>query len=389
MAVGGGTGAPIVVGQLVNCLGLGGTERQLVEHLRRLDRDRFSPRVFCLQKKGEFLETLRDMDLDPPEFHLRGTLMRPNTAVQVARLAKALRHSEAALLHTHDFYSNLVGSAAASLAGIPFVLSRRDIGVWISPAQARLLAMVTRLAPWVLCNATAVKDHIVRHEGVDPSRIHVVHNGLDLERFDQAASLPVEPLIPALDASPPVVVLVANLKHPVKGHSEFLLAAASVARVHPECRFMLVGDGELRPEFERRARDLGLGDRLVFAGRRTDVPALLSRCTIAVSASHAEGLSNSIMEAMAARLPVVATAVGGNVELVDDGRTGHLVRPRDPSHLAARLIDLLRAPHLARRLGLAGRKRIERDFSSQRLGERMEQLYARVLGLSGATRRAA
>lgn len=389
MAVGGGTGASAVVGQLVNCLGLGGTERQLVEHLRRLDRTRFSPRLYCLQKKGEFLGTMRDMGLDPPEFHLRGTLMRPNTAVQIARLAKALRESEAALLHSHDFYSNLVGSAAAGLARIPFIVSRRDIGVWISPSQTKVLSMVTRLAPYVLCNAAAVRDHIVRYEGVDPDRVHVIHNGIDLDRFDEAASMPAQPPLPILDGNGPVVVLVANLKHPVKGHGEFLLAAAAVARVHPECRFMLVGDGELRSEFERRARDLGLGQRLYFAGRRTDVPALLSRCTIAVSASHAEGLSNSIMEAMAARLPVVATAVGGNIELVDDGRTGHLVRPRDPSHLAARLIDLLRAPHFARRLGLAGRKRIERDFSAQRLGERMQQLYERVLGRTGAARRAA
>lgn len=389
MAVGGGSGAPYVVGQLVNCLGLGGTERQLVEHLRRLDRSRFTPALYCLQKKGEFLGPLREMGLDPPEFHLRGSLIRPNTAVQIARLAKMLRDSNTSLLHTHDFYSNLVGSAAAGLAGIPFIVSRRDIGVWIGPTQARLLAMVTRMAPFVLCNARAVRDRIVEEEGVNPDRVHVVHNGLDIERFDRDAALPLTPPVPGWVDGAPVVVLVANLKHPVKGHGEFLLAAAAVSRVHPECRFMLVGDGELRPDFERRARDLGLGNRVLFAGRRTDVPALLSRCTIAVSTSHAEGLSNSIMEAMAARLPVVATSVGGNVELVDDGRTGHLVRPRDPSHLAARLVDLLRAPHLARKLGLAGRKRIERDFSSRHLGERMAALYGHVLGIRSEKRRAA
>lgn len=388
MKVGGQSG-PHVVGQLVNCLGLGGTERQLVEHLRQMDRELYSPLLYCLQKKGEFLEALKEMGIDPPEFHLRGSLMRPNTALVVSRMAARLRAERAELLHSHDFYSNLVGAAAARLAGIPFVISRRDIGVWIGPAQAHLLGVITRFAPHVLCNAAAVRDRIVQKEGIDPARIHVIHNGIDLAAFDEAAAKGLSSPLPQLKTGQPLIVLVANLKHPIKGHGDFLLAAASVARVHPDCKFMLVGDGELRPEFERRSRDLNIHQRVHFVGRRSDVPALLKRCTIAVCASHAEGLSNSIMEAMAARLPVVATKVGGNGELVDDGKTGHLVAARDPSQLAARLVDLLQAPQRARAMGQSGRIRIEREFSAQRLGERMDRLYRHVLRIEGERQRAA
>lgn len=377
------------VTQLVNCLGIGGTERQLIEHLRQLDTARYTPDVCCLLKRGEFLGTLRAMQLDPEEFNLQGTLLQPNTIVQVTRLAKRLRDRQAALLHCHDFYSNLIGSSAALLAGVPFIVSRRDLGVWTGPAQNQALSLVTRLAPRVLCNARAIRDRLVHEEGVAPERVRVIHNGIDLERFDAQSRERLSSPVPALETGDPVVALVGNLKHPVKGHADFLLAAAAVHRAVPRARFLLVGDGALRPEMERRARELGLGEHALFVGRRTDVAALLRRCTVAVCSSHAEGLSNSVMEAMAAGLPVVATSVGGNVELVRDGRTGFLVRRADPTGLAVRLIDILRAPHLARRMGVLSRRRIEDEFSSALLARRMAALYDELLGGMPEVRRAA
>lgn len=384
-----GAQGQVHVTQLVNCLGLGGTERQLVEHLRRLDRDRFAVDVCCLQKVGEFLPSVREMAIDPEEFHLRGTLWRPNTAFQVLRLARRLRRTGTRLLHCHDFYSNLVGAAAARLAGVPYLVSRRDVGVWIGPTRGRVLRVVSRSAPMVLCNAWVIRDLLVNEEGVDPARVTVVPNGIDLDRFDREAARPLDAPVAALEGPGPVVVMVGNMKHAVKGHAEFLLAAAAVVRALPACRFVLVGDGGLRPELERRARELGIAHAVAFTGRRTDVPAVLSRSQIAVCASHAEGLSNALMESMAARLPVVATAVGGNIELVRDGRTGFVVPRNDPTALAHRLIDLARQPHLARRMGLAGRRHVEEELSAGKLADRMGALYARMLGLVTEVRRAA
>jgi glycosyltransferase involved in cell wall biosynthesis len=176
-----------------------------------------------------------------------------------------------------------------------------------------------------------------------------------------------------------VVTLVANLNLAVKGHDDFLLAAAAVHRTLPAVQYLLVGEGERRTAIAARARELGLHDVLFFAGYRTDVPALLARSTIAVSSSRSEGLSNAIMEAMAAALPVVATAVGGSAELVLDARTGFLVPSGDPASLAARLLTLLRAPDLAAELGRAGRRRIEGEFSSRRLRDRVTELYREMI----------
>ncbi len=384
-----GDGGRTRVVQLVNCLGLGGTERQFVELLRGLDRSRFDSEVFALNRVGELLPAVRELGFDPAELHLKGTLLRPNTLVQVARLARHIRTSKAHLVHCHDFYSNLVGSAAARLAGVPYLVARRDLGAWIGPNQARALRLTTRLAPKILCNALAIRDRLVDVEHQDPARIVVVPNGLDVDRFDREAARPLESPLAVLDGPGPVVVVVSNMKHPVKGHAEFLVTAHAVLRAMPEARFLLVGDGALRPQLETRARELGIAHAVVFAGRRIDVPALLGRCQLAVSASHSEGLSNALMEAMAARLPVVATGVGGNVELVRDGRTGFVTPHGDLSALAQRMIELARDRVLARRLGLAGRRRIEEELSARRMTERITALYAELTGDAAEARRAA
>ena len=389
MPVPGAERKPTKILQLVNCLGLGGTERQLVEVLRGLDRTRFDSDLCVLMRVGELVPTMRALGFAPTEFHLKGSLARPNTAVQVLRLALRIREERARLVHCHDFYSNLVGSAAARLAGVPYIVSRRDLGAWIGPARAQVLRLATRLAPTVLCNAQAIRDSLVDVEGNDPERIVVVPNGLDLELFDREAARPLEAPVKVLAGPGPVVAVVGNMKHAVKGHTDLLLAAHAVLSTAPECRFVLVGDGELRAELEQRARELGIAHAVEFAGRRTDVPAILSRCQLAVSASHREGLSNALMEAMAARLPVVATGVGGNVELVRDGRSGFIVPRADPAALAQRIVELVRAPHLARRLGLAGRRHIEEELSASRLTQRLETLYERLIGHPGEVRRAA
>lgn len=376
------------VTQLVNCLGLGGTEVQLVAALRQLAPGRWRPRVFCLQKVGELLPELEKLGIDPTEFHLRGSLLKPNTVAQMARMARRLRSDGAMLLHSHDFYSNLLAPTTARLAGIPSLVSRRDLGAWIGPLRARALSLATRQADHVLCNAWAVRDRLVNDEHIDPARITVVPNGLDLVDFDRRASKVPRELLPAL-SNGWNVAFVANMKHALKGHEDFLLAARGVLQQVPEARFVLLGDGALRPRLEAKARALGIAGRTVFLGRRTDVAAVLSRCQVSVCASWTEGLSNAVMESMAARLPVVATAVGGNVELVRDGRTGFLVQKSETHALASRLVELALQPTLARTMGEAGRRRIETEYDAVKLGERIDALYTRMLGRREEWQRAA
>jgi glycosyltransferase involved in cell wall biosynthesis len=165
------------------------------------------------------------------------------------------------------------------------------------------------------------------------------------------------------------------MHHPVKGQTDLLVAFREVLRWHPGARLVLVGDGVRRPLLERMARELGVAERAHFLGYRRDVPALLSRAALSVSASHAEGLSNAILEAMASRLPVVATAVGGTPELVRDGVNGLLVPPGSPGALARRMSEALADPTRARRMGERGRRVVEREFDLRQMRLGYDALY--------------
>jgi len=173
--------------------------------------------------------------------------------------------------------------------------------------------------------------------------------------------------------------VVGNL-WPVKGHTTLVEAAALLAARAPRIRFFCAGEGVLRPVLEKRLRDLGIEDRVVLLGHRSDVPAILARANALALCSSNEGLSNAIMEAMAARLPVVATRVGGNPELLEGGR-GVLVPYGDPRALAEAVLRISAAPDEARSMGRKGRAFVEAVLSLERMQTAHEELYRRALDL--------
>jgi glycosyltransferase involved in cell wall biosynthesis len=355
---------------------IGGQERQTVLHLATIDRRRWEPIVACLRREGEHLE-----DLERIGIHLESLgiekLLRAHTVRRVLQLALRVRAEGIALVHGSDFYTDLIGVAVARLAGVPSVVTRVDLGHALRASQREALAAVSRAATRVLVNARCIGDRCLA-EGVARDRIAVVRNGIDLERFDAEAA----PAPAGLASWPagPTVIQVANMHHEVKGQDDLLRAMREVAQDVPGVELLFVGDGQRRASLEAMARDNGLGARCRFLGWRRDVPALLARATVAVSASHAEGLSNAIIEAMAARRPVVATAVGGTPELVREGQEGFLVAAGAPGSIAARLRQLLGNPELARRMGEAGRERVARELGVEAMRRSYEALYEGVLG---------
>ena len=176
----------------------------------------------------------------------------------------------------------------------------------------------------------------------------------------------------------PLVFVFCRLNQ-MKGVDYFLEAAAKVARQRPDVRFLIAGDGAHKRELEYRAAEVGLRDRTIFAGFRCDVPALLAEASLSVLPSLSEGLSNSLLESMAAGVPAIAARVGGNPEVIDDEVTGLLVPPRDPAALAGAMERLLEDQQLARRFGEAGRRRVEENFSVERSVREIERLYGRLV----------
>jgi glycosyltransferase involved in cell wall biosynthesis len=367
---------PVKVLVFQNRFLLGGQEGQTVINVRTMDRTRFEPVVACLRLDGELLADLAEVGIAPVLFDVGGSMLSPRTAVVVARIAHFIRANAIALVHAQDLYTNTLGTLAARIARVPSIVTRVDLNHSVVGYKRPVLGFVSRHAERVLVNALCIREMAIR-EGVEPDRIVVVRNGLDVEAFDREARRAPEPPAP----EPGGIVSIANMHHPVKGQVDLLLAMEQVLRERPEANLVLVGDGVRRPHLERSARQLGIAERCHFLGHRLDVPAILARAAIAVSSSHAEGISNAILEGMAARLPVVATAVGGSPELVRDGMNGYLVPPGAPAPLARRLLDLLASAPRRRRMGENGRRIVEREFGIEQMRRSYDAVYEDLTGL--------
>jgi glycosyltransferase involved in cell wall biosynthesis len=354
---------------------LGGQERQTVLNVRTMDRSRFHPVVACLHLEGEHLEDLARTGVRPVLFDVGRRMLRPNTAWQVSRIARFVRDERIALIHAQDIYTNVLGLLAARVAGVPAIVTRVDLGHHITGYRRPLTRFATVRADRVLVNALCIRDMVIR-DGVEPDRVAVVRNGVDLEELDRLAREAIDPALP----EGAWITCIANMHHPVKGQTDLLVAFREVLREHPDARLALVGDGVRRPLLERLAEQLGVSARVHFLGFRRDAPAILARSALSVSASHAEGISNAILEAMALRLPVVATAVGGSPELVREGVSGFLVPPGAPGALARRIADVLARRELARRMGARGRAIVEREFDLGQMRIGYDALYEELVG---------
>ncbi len=378
--------------KFLTLFGIGGTERQVVNLVRMLDRSRFEPAFGCLRRWGHFLSDIERQHIPVAEYPI-SKLYMPGTFRQQFRLAQDMKRDRIQIFHSYNFYANVFSIPAARMAGVPVVIaSIRDTGLGITPAKLRLHNMVCRLADCVLVNAEAVRQWLIGL-GYRPEKIRVIHNGLDPSAFEcpgNTEGLRQELGVPQ---AVPLVVVLARLV-PSKGIESFIEAAAAVNRRFPDARYVIVGDlyshnsdgtigidGSYMESLQHLATSLGIGERVIFTGFRSDVAALLSQAAVSVLPSlSGEGLPNALMESMAAGVPVVATRVGGSAEVVgEDGTAGLMVPPRDPRALANAMISILENRELAERLGQAARQRMRERFSLEHMVRQTENLYVGML----------
>jgi glycosyltransferase involved in cell wall biosynthesis len=304
----------------------------------------------------------------------------PGGIYQILRLARFLRRVRFDVVHTHDLWSNLLGIPAAWLARVPVVIfSRRDLAhlAWYTPRRRKILRHLQALSSAVLVNSGEIREQLVREDGFSPDFIRVIHNGIDLDRFRNVVR-ERERLFPGLQDCR-LVVNVANMHSDVKGQPTLIKAAGQVCSKFPQARFVLVGDGTRRAAFESMAAEIGLKQNVLFLGQRHDVPELLACCDIAVLPSQAEGFPNALLEYMAAGLPAIATDVGGNREVIQHGVNGLLSPPNDLDALANSILELLENPGAASQMALAGRERVCREFSFERLLSNVDAMYTQLL----------
>lgn len=356
---------------MVNSLERGGTERQFVELSGSLKSAGCKVHLGCIQKKGPFLNDLEGSGFQElAQFGLGGSLYGVESWKTRWRLMRHLRKNEIAVAHSFDFYVNLTLVPAAKLAGVPVIGSQRQLGDLLSPAQFRAQVEMFRWCDRVVCNSKAAADRLLE-AGLRGSKLVVIGNGLPAAAF---AKTP-----PALPRTNGVarVGLIGRMNIRAKNQDLFLRAAARVRARFSDVEFVLVGDGPFRGELETLANQLGIQAQVRFLGDRRDIPAILAGLDISVVPSASESLSNVMLESMAAGVPVIATAVGGNVELAGDDRA-LLIPANNEDALAAALQAMLSDNRLRGDTALRARRFAEDNFSAEIVRDRYCQLYSQV-----------
>jgi glycosyltransferase involved in cell wall biosynthesis len=342
----------------------GGLERLLVEFARRHDRSQIEPLFVALQDTGRPADDIIDCGWPVHRIDIAG-----RGKLRSLRFLRGLLAAERIdLVHTHNTYAHFYGAIAARTAGVRTVVNTqhgRGCGPgWKSRLQFRIANRLTARVVGVSADSAALCREEDRWSR---GKISTICNGIDPERFEYCGP-----------QDRPTLIAVGRLS-PEKDLGTLLRAVALAAPSVPDLHLIIVGDGQERAALESLARDLCIADRVEFLGERSDIPALLAQAGCYVASSRTEGVSLTLLEAMAVGLPAVTTRVGGNAEVVVDGATGRLVPPRAPEQLAAAIVALCSERDLWPAMGRLARERVETHFSVDRMVRDYEQLYAEVL----------
>jgi len=350
------------VGFVIGQLSVGGAEGQLCELLRHLAA-RFVPTVYCLAEQvGKMGDDLRRLGVPVHTVGQRGLR-------RAWHLRQLIQQDRIDLVHSWLFIANGYAAAATLLGRAQsLVTSARNCKVQGRGSQL-VNAIAFRGSDAIVVNSGDVADYIRRHYAAPRARVHVIVNGVDTERFHPAPA-------PA-DRSGACIVTIGRMVQQ-KNQALFLQAASEVARVLPDSRFLIVGEGPLRGDLERQIAKLGLGERVVLAGERRDTDAILRQASLFWLTSRWEGMPNTVLEALASGVPAIATEVGGTGEIIRHGVDGFLVPSGEVAGFVRHSVELLQNPLRREQLAANARQRAE-VFSPKRMAETFEALYDAIL----------
>jgi len=380
---------------VIDDLGMGGAQRQLTELVKALPRHRISAHIISLScEKNTYAEAIRASGIPLTCIEHRGTW----SWTTLWTLWRTLRAVRPDVVQTWLFTADLYGRLAACLCRAEhFIRSLRHDGrqAWLARVPV-IISAVRSVEPWkpahyvwtdrllrritdaYTVNAQAIGRMIELREQVARERIHTIYNGVNLDVFDAASVNGAVRRRLAIPDHRPVIGTIGRLG-PEKDHETLLRACALVLRDVPDAQVLVVGSGPLAPQLASLAQTLALDGQIHFLEAQSNIAEIIAALDVVVISSRYEGCCNVILEAMAMGKPVVATAVGGNPELVLDGQTGRLVPPRDPQRLAGAIADVLEDRVRARAMGASGRQRVVEHFSVARMVDNTVALYEGLL----------
>lgn len=349
-------------------LGPGGTERQLTELARHLDRVRFDARVGCFQNG------VRSADLEaagiPVQRFPVASFLSANGVRGAWQLGSYMRRHKIQILHTFDAPLNVFGVPVGRAFGVPRIIASQRGHRSLLPKVRKMLRLTDRLSDAIVVNCEYLREHLRTEEGVRAEKIRLCYNGLDTTVFH-----------PDRQSGKPFTIGVTCVLRPEKGLATLLRAFARVRPLRPTMQLTIVGSGEMLPDLQRLAASLDISGHILFEPSTSDVRPWLNGMDVFVMPSLSEALSNSLMEAMACGCVAVASNVGGNPELIRHGETGLLFERENVEDLAAQLRILIENPERMGRLAAAGTRLIAMDFSVEASARRMEEIYSEVLGV--------
>lgn len=368
---------PIPVAYLITELSVGGAQSALLRLLRGINRKRFVPSVGCLfYGDGASGEAIRTLGI--PVFD--AGMHRKTDWRALCSVFHWLKVVRPIILHTSLFHANLIGRIVGRLAQVPIVLCSERTMAMEASWRYLLNRLTIGMVDGVIAVSENVRDFCITQVGLPQDKMFVIYNGVETETASmktrgqarQELGLPLDAL---------VVGAVLRLES-VKGVDDLLRAFARVEVRHPVW-LAIVGDGTEREALFALSKELGIAQRVFWAGQRNQASRLIPAFDLFVQPSRHEGMPNAVLEAMASALPIVATAVGGTPEVVVDGESGLLVPAGDLDAMAAAITRLLGDVELRHRMGQIGKQRVERFFSVEQMVLKTEQLYTNTLQKKG------
>jgi glycosyltransferase involved in cell wall biosynthesis len=367
------TEKPLRLLLVVDSLEVGGAERHVADLAAALHRKGHEVEVAC-SVAGGLAQRLQEAGV--PFRPLTERLVKRRVSPAYARgVGRLLKEKSFDLVHAHIYASAVAAAIATRKTGPRLVITEHTEASWQTWWTRRVSRWAHGRASHTIAVSTPIRRRLIEKDRVPPDRVSLIPNAV-IPAPDDPPNL--SGTLPDGWLEEPLVGVVARLQ-PEKGVATFLKAAALVSKASPGARFLVVGDGPLREELRDLVGRLGVEDRVRFLGYRTEARALIRLLDVLVVPSLTEGSPLIVLEAMAAGVPVVASAVGGVPDQARHGEEGLLVPPGDPEALAGAMDELLRDPRRARRLGAAGRRRTENGFSHETLVRRIEGVYRAVL----------
>ncbi|MBI4855346.1 MAG: glycosyltransferase [Acetobacterium woodii] len=354
----------------------GGAEKVVLSIAKHIDRNRFSP-VVCAFKNGR-------LHPDFAKLKIPIYVLNKKSGIDISlfwKLRRVLKTENIKIIHSHNFSPNFWGRFIGYIVGIPILITtEHTLATSKTRLQKTIDHILSKITTKIIAVSNSVCDSHIREEDILPEKFVTIYNGIEPwndheEEINKFRSQFLKEFGIVDDSC--IITTIGRLEPP-KGYENLLKAIPLIHRIIPEPLFLIVGDGYLKTKIETLTRNLGIRERVVFTGFRSDIRKILGISNLCVIPSLREGFSITLLEAMSTGKPVVATDVGGNSEAISNGETGIIVPPDDPAALANGIIAVLNDKHMAEKMGLKARERFERLFTIQKMIDETEKLFESV-----------